>query len=559
MAPISWTSTPPLRARDPAAGAGAERGDQVKAELVVLNGTIYTMNPDQPTAEALAIAGGRIVAVGDAASVHTCVGPQTQTLDLRQAIAIPGLTDSHLHFVSFGLSLERVNLAGAASPSEVASRVGPRAQALPPGAWVRGRGWDRNLWTPPDLPTRQVLDAVASEHPVALVSKDGHALWVNSAALRELGIDSATADPPGGRILRDERTGQPTGILLEEAAGMALDRIETPSPQELRRAAMAATAEAHRRGLTSVHDCEGPEALAALLDLRREGTLALRVYMLIPRDNLDAAIRLGVQTGLGDEWLRLGHLKLFADGALGSRTADMLEPYEGEPENRGVEVLDSDALQAIVERASQAGIAPAVHAIGDRANRRVLDVYAQTRPLWASRGLRPRIEHAQLLTPFDLPRLGELGVIASMQPIHATSDMDMATAYWGARSAGGYAWHSLLQAGTVLAFGSDCPVESLDPLAGIYAAVTRQRPDGSPPGGWQPQERITAYQAVRAYTWGAAYASGEEGIKGSLEPGKLGDLVVLSDDVFRASPETLRQTEVVATVCGGRIVYSAMG
>jgi predicted amidohydrolase YtcJ len=533
---------------------GKAREASVQADLIVTNGTIHTMDPGRPIVDTLAIAGGRVVALG--AEALDWAGPKSVRLDLGGRAAIPGLTDAHLHLVWYGLSLQQVDLTGVRSPAEAAERVRARAGALPAGEWLLGHGWDRNLWSPPDLPGRAVLDRVAPARPVALRSKDGHVLWLNSQALAALGIGATTVDPQGGVIVREGPGGEPTGTLLEQAADDAWAGIPRPGRQGLRQAVLDAGERALSLGLTGVHNCEGSHELAACLDLWREGALPLRVYALLPREGLDLALGLGLQSGFGDSWLRIGHLKLFADGALGSHTADMLAPYEGEATNRGVTVLDDEALRGIVERAARAGIAPATHAIGDRANRRVLDVYAQTRPLWAAAGLRPRIEHVQLLAPGDLPRLAELGVVASMQPIHATSDMDMAEAYWGERCAGAYAWRSLLDAGTPLAFGSDCPVESLDPLAGIHAAVTRQRPDGTPVGGWRREEALTVWEAVRAYTWGAAYAAGEEGEKGSLAPGRVGDLVVLSDDIFRVAPEALSQVRAVATVCGGRVAYT---
>ncbi len=528
----------------------------MKADLVILNGRIYTMDPEQPMVEAVAMASGWVMACGDTETVRACVGPHTTVLDLAGKTALPGLTDAHLHFAAYGLALQHVDLTGVRSAGEAAERVRARAAQTPAGQWIEGRGWDRNLWTPPDFPTRELLDVAAPRHPVALSSKDCHALWANSLALHRLGINASGVDPTGGQIRRDPRTGEPTGILLEDAAAMALERMGPPDPQALRQAILVAAAHAHRVGLTGVHDCEGGNEMAAMMALWSERALPLRVYMLIPRDGLDAAVRLGLRSGFGDAWLRVGHLKLFADGALGSHTADLYEPYEGEPGNCGVTVLDDEALHRLVERAAQAGIAPATHAIGDRANRRVLDAYQATRDLWQGQGLRPRIEHAQLLQRQDIPRFAQLGVIASMQPIHATSDMDMAEAYWGRRCEGAYAWKSLLAAGAVLAFGSDCPVESLDPLAGIYAAVTRQRPGGAPAGGWRAAERLSVYEAVRAYTWGAAYAAGEERIKGSLGVGKVADLVVLSQDIFHVPPEALLDTRVQYTICGGQVVYS---
>ena len=528
----------------------------MRAELIVTNGTIYTMDPRRPVVGAVAIAAGRIIAVGNDGDVRPYMGNGSQVLDLEGRAALPGLTDAHVHLLSYGLSLEEVDLTGARSLQEAVERVRGRMGTVAPGEWVTGRGWDRNLWSPPMPPTREALDAVAPANPVALSSKDGHAMWVNSAALRELGIDSATVDPEGGRIVRDAKTGEPTGILLEQAIDAVWARIPPPGREALRRAVLEAAKRALSLGLTGVHNCEGGPEMAALAGLWQERALPLRVYELLPREGLGAAIDLGLCTGLGDEWLRVGHLKLFADGSLGSHTADMMDPYEGEGANRGVEVLTEEALRDAVERAAQARIATAVHAIGDRANRRVLDVYTATREQWAARGLRPRIEHVQLLTAQDVPRFAQLGVVASMQPIHATSDMDMAEAYWGKRCARAYAWRSLLQAGAVLAFGSDCPVETLDPLAGIHAAVTRQRPDGTPAEGWRPEQRLAVAEAVRAYTWGAAYAAGEEHLKGSLESGKVGDLVVLSDDIFRAPPESIGRTRVLATVCGGKLAFA---
>ncbi len=525
-------------------------------DLAVVNGTIYTMDPGQPTVTALAVTGGRVSALGTLEAVRPHIGPRTQVLDLAGHIAIPGLTDAHLHFASYGLSLAQVDLTGVRSAREAAERVRARAEATPVGEWVQGRGWDRNLWSPPGLPRREVLDELVSANPVALSSKDGHSLWLNSQALERLGATRGELDRWGAQVLRDERSGEPSGILVEEAAGDAGERIPGPGPEELRRAICLAAEQALRVGLTGVHDCEGGAEMAAFAGLWREQALPLRVYMLIPRENLDAAIQLGMHTGFGDEWLRIGHLKLFADGALGSHTADMLEPYQSEPTNRGVSVLDGDKLHTVVERASRARIAVATHAIGDRANRRVLNAYERTRPLWAPAGLRPRIEHVQLLAEADVPRLAGIGVIASMQPIHATSDYQMAETYWGPRSRGAYAWRSLLDAGTVLAFGSDCPVETMDPLAGIYAAVKRQRPDGTPPGGWRPEQCLSVEEAVRAYTWGAAYAAGEERDKGSLTPGKVGDLAILSHDIFRIPPEALLETHVLGTVCGGRLAYA---
>jgi len=527
--------------------------------LVLYNGNIYTMDEARPRAQAVAIAGNRIVAVGTDEEMRALLAPGGEAVDLRGRTVVPGLTDSHIHFVEYALRLSRIDLAGAESKAEAVRRVAERARRARPGEWLLGGGWDRNLWEGTRFPTRWDLDAVAPANPVALDSKDVHVLWVNSLALELAGISAHTPDPPGGEIERDE-AGEPTGILKERAKELVAAVIEPPSLEAIEAALKVGIENAQQAGLVGIHDCEDERAFAAFQELLQRGELGLRVLMHIPVENLEAAIRLGLRTGFGNEMLRLGGVKIFADGTLGSRTAAMLEPYEDEPENRGLVVTPKEELRELVRRAKVAGLGVAIHAIGDRANRDVLDVLEAIRrdpSVYPFSKSVDRIEHVQLLHPDDIPRLARLGVIASMQPIHCTSDMEMARRHWGERrSRWAYAWRSLLDAGTKLAFGSDCPVETFDPLAGIHAAVTRRRADGSPgPEGWHPEERIGVEEAVRAYTLGAAYASGEERIKGSISPGKLADLTVLSQDIFAIPPMAILETEVVATVLDGRFVY----
>ena len=527
----------------------------MKAHLVFYNGDIRTMDPSVPRARAIAIGGNRILALGDDEEMKALLAPDGEAIDLEGRTVVPGLTDCHTHFVDYALRLLRLDLSDTTSKEEVLQRVAQQARSSKPGEWILGGGWDCNRWERPELPSKADLDAVAPHNPVALESRDGHAYWANSLALERAGICADTPDPPGGLILR-QADGEPTGILKESAKLILESVIGEPPLPLVKEALEKAIPHAHRLGLVGIHDCEGATALAAFQELLAEGKLKLRVLMHIPVENLTAAIQLGLRTGFGNEYLRLGAVKIFADGTLGSRTAAMLEPFLGEPDNVGIMVTPEELLLDWVEKASRAGWAVAVHAIGDRANRAVLDVLEECRKRGWGKDLRHRIEHVQLLHPDDLPRLAQLRVIASMQPIHATSDMEMADRYWGERSRWGYAWRSLLEKGTVLAFGSDCPVESLNPLEGIHAAVTRRRLDGSPgPRGWYPQERLTVHEAVWAYTWGAAYASGEEDIKGSLTPGKLADLVVLSRDIFAINPMAIPQTEVEATVFDGQIVY----
>jgi predicted amidohydrolase YtcJ len=394
-----------------------------------------------------------------------------------------------------------------------------------------------------------------------LKAKSGHALVANSCALRLAGIGADTPNPPGGRIGRDA-AGQPDGLLFEESAmALVAGLIPRPAPAETDEALREAFPNAWRVGLTAIHDVDGTRAFEAYQRLRVQGALGLRVVKYLPARVLDDVLAVGLRAGLGDDgstelakiWLRVGGIKVFADGALGPRTAAMLAPYEGEPDNVGVLTMEEGELRALADKATAGGLPLAIHAIGDRANRLVLDVLAET----GVAGLRHRIEHVQLLHPDDVSRLTALGVVASMQPIHATQDCEMADRYWGERCATAYAWRSLLDAGTVLAFGSDCPVEDLNPFLGIHAAVTRRRADGFPdPQGWYPEQRLTVEEAVRAYTLGAAYAAGLEDRLGMLAPGKLADLIVLDRDIFSCDPMAIAETQVEMTMIGGRVVHS---
>ncbi|HEV8633363.1 MAG TPA: amidohydrolase [Chloroflexota bacterium] len=519
-----------------------------RASLVLRNGVIRTLDRARPRASALAARGEEIVAVGDDRDVGELIGPQTAVLDLGGRAAIPGLIDAHVHLLWLGFALGQVELRDAATIGEAVARV---AAHRGDGEWVVATGWDPNRW--PRWPTRHDLDGLLPDRPVALWSHDLHSLWANSAALRRAGITAATAPPEGGQITRDPQ-GEPTGVLRERAAELVTAAIGQPSSVACDAATRRAVRRANELGLTGAHTMEGPEARAALQRLREDGGLTLRVCAHLARGELEGAIGLGLRTGFGDDWLRIGGLKLFADGALGSQTALMLEPYEGQDRNRGVEVLTPEELRRDAERAAANGIALTVHAIGDLANRRVLDAIALARRAGGPR-LRHRIEHAQLVHPADLARFAELGVVASVQPVHATSDMATAERFWGARTRSSYAWRSLLDARVRLAFGTDCPVEPLDPIATIHAAVTRRRADGTPPAGWHPEQRLTVEESVCAYTHGSAYAAGEEGRKGGLAVGKLADVTVLSRDPLAVAEEELLGLRVEATVVGGRVVY----
>jgi predicted amidohydrolase YtcJ len=523
--------------------------------LILYNGSIHTMDPSHPSASAVACREERILAAGSDAEVLAAAGPRAEAIDLRGRTVIPGLTDAHLHFLWYAVGLSRPNLDGARSLSEALDRLRAALPVAPPGAWILGSGWNHEDWGRPIFPCRQDLDALTPDRPVALRRKDGHSVWVNSLALERAGIAATTADPPGGVIDRDEY-GDPTGILRENAVDLLLAHVPQPGPGSLRLALKAGIARAHAAGLTGIHDMEGPEALSLFQESHARGELKLRVTMQLPSGSLDHALALGLRTGLGDDMVRIGHLKLFADGSLGSQTAWMLEPFAGQPGNTGVATTPPEVLEHMVERAARGGIACAIHAIGDRANRQSLDILQRV-GAGPFCDLRHRLEHVQLLHPDDLPRLAQLGVVASMQPVHATSDRDMADRLWGDRCRYAYAWRGLLDSGAVLAFGSDCPVEGLDPLQGIYAAVTRKRaaePDGEP---WYPEQRLTVEEAVRAFTWGAAYACGQEHRLGTVTPGKLADLVVLSQEIFASTPESILTARIDYTIVGGEVVHQA--
>lgn len=529
--------------------------------LLFLNGTICTMDSAMPRAQAVAVRDGRFVAVGSDDELGGLADSDGwRVVDLRGRAVVPGFTDCHLHLLSYAMKASEVPLDEGHSLERTLAAVNEFASKAAPGSWIRGWGWSDSGWSGHDVPTRQLLDGVAPQHPVVLSRKDGHVIWVNSEALRRAGVDEDTPEPPGGVIDRASGTGQPTGILKEEAMHLVCNAIPSPGAKERQAALQSAVAHAQELGITGIHDCgswqsDNDRSLSDYQEMMGRGDLGVRVFMMLSRANLDEAIQLGLRTGFGNDFLRIGNLKLFADGTLGSRTAEMFEAFAGEEGNRGVAAITQEDLEDAIRRAAASGIACSVHAIGDRANRRVLDAFEKQRQSGVGPGLRHRIEHVQLLHIDDIPRFKELGIIASVQPIHATQDMYLADQYWGQRAALAYAWRSLLDSGARLSFGSDAPVESMDPLVGIHAAVTRQRANGEPEGGWRPEQRLTVSEAVYGYTLGAAYACGTEWERGSITAGKLGDLAILSRDIFEVPPQDILSTHVVATVFGGRIVF----
>jgi predicted amidohydrolase YtcJ len=525
-----------------------------------VNGRIHTLDAKHPLVTALAVRGERILASGSDEDVLARMPGLAPggVVDLHGLPVLPGLTDAHLHFEWYALGLQNVE-AETATLAECLRRVAARAQTTPPGEWVTGQGWNQNAWDGA-FPNAADLDRAAPEHPVLLRAKSGHAAWANSLGLRLASIGPGTANPAGGEIQRDAR-GNPTGILFEDAMELVTRHQPEATADEVADAMLTAQQNAWRAGLTGIHDFDGRRSFTALQLLKERGQLGLRVVKQIKVRHLPDAIGVGLRSGFGDDWLRIGNIKVFLDGALGPRTASMIEPYDGEPDNYGIVVTDKEELYEQAAQAAANGLAMTVHAIGDKANHDLLDVYATLRAEERRRGLPPlrhRCEHVQLLHPDDQARLGQLNVVASMQPIHATSDMLMADRYWGRRSAGAYAWRTQLDHGALLAFGSDCPVEDFNPFWGIHAAVTRRRVDGSPGlDGWYPEQRVDVETALRGFTMGAAYAGYAEGRLGSLEPGKLADLIVLDRDIFAVDSMAIRDTRVLGTLIGGEWKFRA--
>ncbi len=533
-------------------------------DRILHHGNIITLDPTQPRAQALAILNERIVAIGSNDNILPLAGPTTRVEHLGGRTVIPGLTDAHIHWQQTAETLQQISLFDLPDRQAAIDAVAQRAAQTPPGEWIRGYGWQQNLWPDTRFPTAADLDAVAPRNPVYLTARSYHAAWVNSAALRQAGITPDTRDPDGGQIIHDDH-GALTGILLEPVAmnlvGHKIPQATTAQTADRLREAQKA---ALSFGLTGIHDFDGPECLRALQVLRERGDLSLRTLKNVNQAWLDAALDSGLRWGFGDHWIRIGGLKIFADGALGPRTASMLQPYTGEPDNYGIVVVDKEQMVEDVSRASTAGLPSTIHAIGDRAVRDVLDVYAAVRAEEAARGeaantRRHRIEHVQLIHPDDVGRLAELELIASMQPIHATSDQPMADKFWGERARLSYNPRVQLDRGVVVAFGSDSPVDNFNPFTGIHAAVTRRRPDGSPgPNGWYPEARVTLDEALRGYTSGPAYAAGMDRDLGRLATGFLADLAVLDRDLTAIEPDELLAVRVEATMVGGTWRYSGV-
>lgn len=537
------------------------------ADLVLINGRVWTVNPAQPWAEAVAIEGDRILRVGRTAEIKKLAGQKTRVIDLKGAMALPGFIDSHTHFLEGGFSLSSIQLRDVISREQFVQRVEEKARSLRKGEWILHGNWDHEQFSPPELPRREWIDAVSPQNPVCVSRYDEHIALANSLALEIGGITKKTESPQGGEIQKDPLTGEPTGILRDAAMELVMRHVPKPSLEENLEAARTALRHAGEVGVTSLEDmADGSsfaDSLEAYQDLLKGDDLTARIRLYVPIDQIDAVDILGLKTPFGNDWLAIGGLKGFADGGLGASTAYFFEPYTDNPRTSGLlapQMFPDGIMEKRILQADKAGLQVAIHAIGDRANFVILNIFEKIVAQNGKRDRRWRIEHAQHLRPEDIGRFAGLGVIASVQPFHAIDDGRWAEVKIGKeRCRTTYAFKSLLESGTTLALGSDWPVAPLNPLIGIYAAVTRQTTDGKNPEGWFPEQKIPLEEAIKGFTLNGAYAEFSEKSKGSIEQGKLADLIVLDQDLFKIAPERIKDARVTLTIAGGRVVYDRSG
>ena len=529
------------------------------ATLIITNAAVYTVDKRHPKADAVAVIGDRIVAVGSSTEINSWRGPSTRVIDAGGKLVLPGFNDAHLHFIPGGAQLDQVQLNDAANPEEFAKRIAAQVSKIPKGEWILGGRWDETKWPKPQLPTKELVDPVTGATPIFVERYDGHQALANSAAIKLAGVDAKTPDVPGGVIMRDA-SGNPTGIFKDAAQELIYKVIPSMSHEQRLRAARRALEHAAALGVTSVQHMNPEFAdVAAYSELAEKGELTTRIYAVPMETNWQDQTKVGIRHAWGSSYLRLGAVKGYADGSLGSRTAYMFEPFSDDPENRGLlsdEMHPPTAMRDRLMQADAAGLQLRVHAIGDRATSMMLDIFADIEKAHGYHDQRFTIEHAQHMAQKDFARFASLHVIASMQPYHAIDDGRWAEKRLGHdRARYSYAWRSFLNHGVTLVLGTDWPVAPLNPLLGLYAAVTRATLDGKNPDGWFPEEKITLPEAVEAYTMGSAFTEFQEHKKGSITPGKLADMVILSDNIFDFKPEAIRNVKVESTIVGGKVVY----
>jgi len=529
------------------------------ADLVFLNGVMWTVNPNQPWAEALAIKGNKILKVGSASEMEIIIGDATKVINLDGAFVLPGFTDCHTHFIDGGFSLSNVQLREAATKDEFVVRIEDKARELGKGIWILNGNWDHQRFDPPELPRKEWIDPVTPDNPVCVNRHDGHMVLANSVALKLAGISKDTPEPEGGEILKDPQTGEPTGILKDAAMDLVMRHIPEPTLEEKMTATEAALKYANSFGVTSIHDMAYTSNFEVYQELLNQNKLSARLKVYIPIAAIDLLTGPEKNAFPSSDFLKIAGLKGFVDGSLGSSTALFFDPYSDDLSKRGLLVPDMFPEGIMKERllaADRAGLQVAIHAIGDEANHIILDIFEEVMKNNGQRDRRWRIEHAQHLIPGDFERFGKLRVIASVQPYHAIDDGRWAERKIGEeRARHTYAFQSLLESGSVLACGSDWTVAPINPLTGIYAAVTRQTLDGDDPGGWFPEQKISLEEAIKGYTLNAAFTEFAEYLKGSLEEGKLADVVILDQNLFEISPERILDTRVIMTVLDGKIIY----
>jgi predicted amidohydrolase YtcJ len=539
--------------------AAPAKQPSLAADLVIVNAAVHTMDQVQPTAGAVAIVGNRIAAIGSTAEIRALAGPRTRVIDGGGRLVVPGFNDAHVHFLTGGFSLANVNLRLASSPEDLARRLGDYARKLPKGRWILGGDWDHENWPGAPLPTKEMIDAATPDHPVFVNRLDGHMALANSLALKLAGVTKDTKDPAGGVIVRDPKTGEPTGILKDAAESLVERVLPERTFEEKHIAAKAASEHAAQLGVTSVTDMSADGDVGLYQYMLERGELKTRIYAIRSIVSWETLARTGVRAAFGGDRLRIGGLKGFADGSLGSTTAFFFEPYNDAPGTRGLlfdQMLPEGIMLKRTEGADKAGLQVMIHAIGDEANFRILEIYRQVVERNGARDRRFRIEHAQHLRASEIPRFGKQQVIASMQPYHEADDGRWCEKRIGPeRAKGTYAFRSLLESGAVLAFGSDWTVAPLNPLKGLKAAVTRQTLDGKHPDGWLPEQKITLDEALRAFTVGSAYAEFADKVKGTITPGKLADLVMLDRDLYQINPADIDKARVMLTIMDGQVVW----
>lgn len=533
----------------------------IPADLIIVNATVRTMDTRQATADAVAVYQNKIVAVGSNAEIRKLSGSRTRVIDARGRLVLPGFNDSHVHFLMGGFSLYNVDLRDAKSPEEFAKRIGDFAKKIPKGQWIRGGDWDHEKWPGTPLPTRQMIDAVTPDHPVFINRTDGHMALANGLAIKLAGVTRATKEPDGGVIVRDPKTGEPTGIFKDSAEDLIGRVIPPRSFEEKLKAARAATEHAAKLGVTSLTDMSADEDVGLYQYMLDRGELKTRIYAIRSIVSWETLANAGVRGAFGSDMLRIGGLKGFADGSLGSSTALFFQPYSDTPDTRGLlfdQMIPEGIMLKRVLGADKAGLHVMIHAIGDEANMRILDIYKEVAQKNGERDRRFKIEHAQHLRTNEIVRFGRQKVIASMQPYHAADDGRWCDKRIGKeRSKGTYAFRSLIDSGAILAFGTDWTVAPLDPMISIYSAVTRRTLDGKHPDGWVPEQKITVEEAVRAYTVGSAYAEFADHVKGTITPGKLADIVMLDKNIFEIDPVEIEKAKVLLTLVDGKVVYEA--